>query len=151
MYTTKHCAGRSRYTKTFEIQRTPKRDVGKWRIRLSRKNRFGSERHCLLRVSHGSNCGTFIALGLEDSNDDVAQMDFDVRNHLGIDIKKNGPHAELTIARVGAGLGALCWYLEHRDPNVRVPARAWAISVVLGILGLVSGIAGIVIALCTGS
>lgn len=117
--------------KVFNIRNANRCDVGHWRVRLSKADRLGADRHCLLRITHAGKTGYFVGLG-HNFDGDVAQIDYDVREHLGIHAKEK---AELTIELV-TGLGSLCWYLKHRDPYIYVPAYVGVASVVLGAMGL---------------
>jgi hypothetical protein len=122
--------------KQFNIQAPEPRDIGAWRIRLSKSDRLYADRHCLLRVSHSKKSGYFIGLGHEKGVG-VAQMDFDVREHLGI-----GPiesTSDLKIELI-TGLQSICWYTGHRDPHVYVPAYVGLCSLALGFVGLMAGV-----------
>lgn len=67
-------------------------------------------------------------------------MDYDLRADLGgLELKKTYP---LVIEPVGI-LGALAWYVCHRDPNVYVPARLAAGSIALGIIGILLALCSI--------
>lgn len=90
-------ASKSKISKEFKIEGPIDRDIGTWRIRLSKPDRLGADRHCLLRVTHAGRTGYFIGLG-HDKGDGIAQMDFDVRDHLGINGK--GSCANLEVERI---------------------------------------------------
>jgi hypothetical protein len=122
--------------KRFIIKPPEVRDIGAWRIRLSKSDRLKADRHCLLRVSHSGNSGYFIGLGHLKANG-VAQMDLDVREHLGISSKED--EADLKIELI-TGWRSICWYMRHRDPHVYVPAYVGVCSLALGLVGFITGV-----------
>lgn len=135
------------YNAEFKIEKLDYDDVGKWSVRLSKRNRCGHDRHCLVRVSHCSidkrKSAYFIALGLKNQKDDIIQMDFDARETLGISGSKStsGTYADLEIRVIERGnWRALGWYFCHRDPGVYVPAFAWATSMVLAVAAFLLGL-----------
>lgn len=125
-------------TKRFTLGAPPAADIGRWRIRLAKADRLGARRHSLLKVSHGNKSGYFVGLGHEDGAG-IVQVDYDVREHLGMGGK--GSNADLKIELV-TGWRSLCWYLQHRDPYIYVPAwlAAWSLS--LGLVSILLGIIG---------
>lgn len=139
MNTKKNCQRENPYNSEFQVEKLPLGDAGKWRVRLSKRNRCGRERHCLVRVSHESNRGYFVALGLQNQKGDIIQMDFDAREILDIPRSKgtNGTSANLEIKVLKRiSWGAFCWYVCHRDPNVYIPAYVCVASLILGLLGV---------------
>jgi len=130
--------------KQFKIEAPEARDIGAWRIRLSKYDRFEADRHCLLRVSHSGKSGYLIGLGHE-KGDGVAQMDFDVREQLGVG--SPGTTSELKIELI-TGWRKVLWYTSHRDPYVYVPAYVGLWSLFLGFAGSILGLVSVVIAFC---
>lgn len=128
--------GRRSLTSDFKICSPETADIGRWRVRLSKKNRFDAGRHCLLKISHGDKSGYFVGLG-HNKGDAVAQMDLDLREHLGV--SGTGDEVELKIELIN-GWRSICWYLRHRDPYVYVPAWVGFWSLILGVFGLAIGI-----------
>ncbi len=122
--------------KKFNIRAPEARDIGAWRIRLSKANRLGADRHCLLRVTHAGRSGYFIGLGHE-LGDEVVQMDYDVREHLGVG--SIGSSSVLKIELI-KGWRRVFWYACHRDPYVYVPAYIGLLSLTLGMVGTLMGV-----------
>jgi hypothetical protein len=122
--------------KQFTIMTSEKRDIGAWRIRLSKSDRLNADRHCLLRVSHSGKSGYFIGLG-HQNGDGVAKMDFDVREHLGILSMESPSYLKIELI---TGWRSICWYLRHRDPHVYVPAYVGLWSLALGVVGIMAGV-----------
>jgi hypothetical protein len=122
----------------FTLKPPPSADVGRWRIRFSKSDRLGSQRHTLLKVTHGKLSGYFVGLGHEEGNG-VVLADYDVRDHLALG--KYDSVCELEV-QVITGCKSLRWYLGHRDPYVYVPARIAAWSLMLGGAGIVLGLIG---------
>ncbi|MEY8120811.1 hypothetical protein AB9F26_21720 [Falsihalocynthiibacter sp. BN13B15] len=122
--------------KPFTVLGSEERDIGAWRIRLSKPDRLDADRHCLLRVSHLGKSGYFIGLGHQDG-DGVAKMDFDVREHLGIGSKESKSVLKIEII---TGWRSIYWYLRHRDPHVYVPAYVGLWSLALGFVGIIMGV-----------
>lgn len=123
----------------FVIRKPPDADVGRWRIRFSRSDRLGADRHTLLKVTHNGRSGYFVGLGHEEGNG-VVLADYDVREHLGLG--KVNSNVRLDVELV-TGWRVLCWYLQHRDPYVYVPAWVGAWSLIIGMIGVVLGLVGL--------
>lgn len=137
-------ASTSKITKTFKIEGPENRDIGTWRIRLSKTDRLGADRHCLLRITHADQTGYFIGLGHEKGNG-IAQMDFDVREHLGINGKGVSVSLEVELIK---GWRGIIWYLKHRDPYIYVPAYVGVLSLAMGLIGVGFGAISLIIAFC---
>lgn len=137
-------ASTSKITKTFKIEGPENRDIGTWRIRLSKTDRLGADRHCLLRITHADQTGYFIGLG-HDKGNGIAQMDFDVREHLGISGKSVSVSLEVELIK---GWRGIIWYLKHRDPYIYVPAYVGVLSLAMGLIGVGFGAIPLIIALC---
>lgn len=130
--------------KEFNIAAPESRDIGAWRIRLSKSNRMEADRHCLLRVSHSGQTGYFVGLGHE-KGEKIAQMDYDVREHLGISSKVTSASLEIELIK---GWKSIFWYLMHRDPYIYVPAYIGVISLAMGFIGIAMGVISLIFTIC---
>ena len=128
----------SKLTKEFTVNAAPEGDVGRWRIRISEKDLCQVRRHTLVKVTSGKRSGYFVRLGHEKGND-IVQADFDVREHLGLGNVNSVVTLEVEVI---TGWRKLCWYLQHRDPYVYVPAWVGLWSLVLGGAGILLGVIG---------
>lgn len=135
---------RSKITKNFFIEPPENWDIGTWRICLSKPDRLGADRQCLLRVTHAEQTGYFIGLG-HKKGDGIVQMDFDVREHLGINNKDDLISLEISLVKRWR---SIFWYIKHRDPYIFVPAYVAVLSLALGFVGVAMGAISLFFAFC---
>jgi hypothetical protein len=92
-----------------------------------------------LKVTHNGRSGYFVGLRHEEGNG-VVLADYDVREHFGLG--KVNSNVRLDVELV-TGWRSLCWYLQHRDPYVYVPAWVGAWSLIIGMIGVALGLVGL--------
>lgn len=112
-------------------------------VRIPENHRNGIENGTVVRIWHGGRRVFAIARGLHDRSDSVIVMDEFVRRRLGVD---RASQIDSKNIRRATRWEKLTWYLEATNPAVHVPAWVAVISLALGTLSVMLGIAGIVIA-----
>ncbi|SEN29220.1 hypothetical protein SAMN04488103_104118 [Gemmobacter aquatilis] len=117
----------------YTVKRLPIAEVGRWRARLAESARQGQKRHKLLKLTTMGGKKTYV-IGLgHELGQDIVQIDYDVRQELGELLV--GERVSLKVEPAN-WFEANRWYLCHRDPYVWIPARLSAISLFVGIIGL---------------
>jgi hypothetical protein len=114
-------------------KKAPLRHTGKGRVLLHETTRGDVRRFGVVRLMTPAGRCTYAAVIGHTKEEDVIQMDLDMRESLGL---RPDEFAELEIRKANA-LGTLWWYLTVQDPLIRVPAVLAALSVFLGLLSVI--------------
>ncbi len=121
---------------TFQIHEMHLRHSGLSRAALHYERRDKAKRFQIVRIMRCDN-GLFIhaavlGLGAGEPKNRI-RLDRDLRELLGVEL---GASCQLEVTKCG-WLRTLAWFLTVRDPMVRVSAWLAAISIILGIMGIV--------------
>ena len=135
------------HTASFVIEKALKNDLGREIARMHWSHRRFATRYDILRITHNGKKIFVPVLGLDgDKNVHIARLGYDLRDRLGLpnDVVGTEEKFGLTIEQTGLW-GSLYWYLNTRDPAVKVPAWLAFWSVFLGATGLLLSVLSIII------
>jgi hypothetical protein len=130
----------------LQVQMAAREDVYRDLARIPEGHRRGRDGKTIIegsvcKISAGS-ASTFALLrGCQVTDQPVILLDERTRNQLGLAC---GQSTEFEIKPVGLW-GQFLWAWSASDPAYRIGARMAVVSVVLGFIGLVLGVAGIFI------
>lgn len=131
----------------FTIKKALKHDFGREVVRMHWSHRPFATRYDVVRITYETNQIFVPILGL-DGNDQVgiARLGYDLRKRLGVpnDAVRQETKFDLIIEQTGIW-GQIYWYLDTKDPAVKVPAWLAFWSVLLGAVGLILAIVSIFI------
>ncbi|MCK7613814.1 hypothetical protein [Roseibium sediminicola] len=122
----------------FKVEKALKADFGREVARMHWSHRPFASRYDIVRISHADKQILVPILGLDGENNiGIAKLGYDLRSRLGISKTdlSNDRKIQLTIDLVG-WWGQLYWYLNTKEPAVKVPAWLAFWSVLLGFAGL---------------
>jgi hypothetical protein len=121
---------------SFEVGQAQEGDIGRRRVRVHYKKRWGSSRHCIVVLTAASGKSVLASMLGHELDQNLILLDYDVRAELGV---SKGQKIELVIERAGL-TGTLRWYLGNADPAVHIPAWIAVWSLILGISGIAIGL-----------
>lgn len=124
--------------KTLLVKALPSSDNGRHLVRLNTKYRNGVPRFGIVSLKNKTNNQSCRALVLGHDDEDCIFMPFDIRTALGVE---KGGKLKFEMSKLGLW-GKLCWLLESPDPAVYLPGWLAILSVILGVVGILTSFIG---------